>query len=312
MTSASALGLVLVLKRPWMRRTWFWIALALVAVLQVELVLSVHWPTEWIPARNWAGAATVDFVVIILFSTSWAESWNAENCRWMMRLSRRHMPARHAHATKTGVTMIDRLARDAAAEALRGLMEGRLSNRDYEKAISAQQGRRTAEPAMKPGPFKAFHRWLASTISRRALAWLSCVAWLVAAGGCGADRTVILQCPSPDRTAKAIFWAYAAGGAEGVAFVELDVVPAARPTASVIESDEHQRGEVMNMVVAGTVRLTWLTSRRLLVEYPEEGVLHLAAPGWPVYATDVPNLRVIYRGSADIVDYSASTCANER
>jgi hypothetical protein len=165
---------------------------------------------------------------------------------------------------------------------------------------------------MTRGLFKAYYRRPATVARRRALAWLSCVVWLIAASGCTGDRTVILECPSPDGTAKAIFWAYAAGGAAGVAYVELDVVSAVRPTPSVIASEDRQRGEVMNMVVAGTVRLTWLTSRRLLVEYPEEGVLHLAAPGWPVYVKDVPNLRVVYRGSADIVDYSTSTCASKR
>jgi hypothetical protein len=66
MTSASALGYVLVLKRPWIRYAWFWIAITVVAALQVELILSVHWPTKWIPARNWAGAAMLDFVAITL------------------------------------------------------------------------------------------------------------------------------------------------------------------------------------------------------------------------------------------------------
>jgi hypothetical protein len=66
MMSACALGFVLALKRTWTRRTWFWIAMAFAVALQVELILWVPWPTEWIPARSWAGAATIDFVAITL------------------------------------------------------------------------------------------------------------------------------------------------------------------------------------------------------------------------------------------------------
>jgi hypothetical protein len=140
--------------------------------------------------------------------------------------------------------------------------------------------------------------------------WLCAVACAGAIiSACGAaDRTVILECPSPDGAAKAIFWAYSAGPAAGVGYFVLDVVPVHRDTRAVIEAREEERSDVMTMSGGGTVQLTWLTSKRLLVEYPEDARLDLAAPGWPVYAKSVPNLRVVYRGSDDIEDFSASTC----
>jgi hypothetical protein len=67
----------------------------------------------------------------------------------------------------------------------------------------------------------------------------------------------------------------------------------------------------MRMGGGGTLKLTWLSPRRLLVEYPEEATLRLAAPGWPAYATDIPDLRVVYRGSSSVASYSASVCLDE-
>ncbi|HVT47897.1 MAG TPA: hypothetical protein VHD57_08930 [Vicinamibacterales bacterium] len=124
------------------------------------------------------------------------------------------------------------------------------------------------------------------------------------------DRIVLLTCPSPDGASKAIFWVYSAGPAAGVVDYFLNVVPADRSTSSVLESNgsDDQRSAVMDMGGGGSVHLTWLSSKRLLVEYPEDASLRDTSPGWPVGATGVPGLRVVYRGSDAIPDYSDSTC----
>jgi hypothetical protein len=64
----------------------------------------------------------------------------------------------------------------------------------------------------------------------------------------------------------------------------------------------------MVMQDGGVVRLTWLSSKRLQVEYPEDATLRYASSGAPFSATGVPDLRVVYRGSDTIPDGSDSTC----
>lgn len=126
---------------------------------------------------------------------------------------------------------------------------------------------------------------------------------------CEAERRVILTCPSPDGTNKAVFWVLLTPSAAGTAYFCLNVAASTRSTSSMISDDkDREESQVMVMQDGGVVRLTWLSSKRLQVEYPEDATLRYASSGAPFSATGVPDLRVVYRGSDTIPDGSDSTC----
>jgi hypothetical protein len=58
--SLTALGFVIAVKWQLRERVWFWIMMAFFVVLHVLVILSINWPTEWIPAVVSIGAATID------------------------------------------------------------------------------------------------------------------------------------------------------------------------------------------------------------------------------------------------------------
>jgi hypothetical protein len=59
------IGLVIRFKWKLRRRTWFWVTMAVIAVLHVLWVLFVSWTTKWIPGFVYIGIATADFVLIL-------------------------------------------------------------------------------------------------------------------------------------------------------------------------------------------------------------------------------------------------------
>ncbi len=59
------IGIVIRFKWKLRRHTWFWITIAVIAVLHVLWVLFVPWTTKWIPVFVYIGIATADFVLIL-------------------------------------------------------------------------------------------------------------------------------------------------------------------------------------------------------------------------------------------------------
>ena len=64
--STAILTLAIVIKWNLRRNVWFWITMAIVAVLHVLLILSVPWTDKWVPASTIAGIGVVDLVVILV------------------------------------------------------------------------------------------------------------------------------------------------------------------------------------------------------------------------------------------------------
>lgn len=65
MNAMGMLGFVLVLKKKLMGRLWFWITMAIVAVLHVLLVLFIPWTTNWVPAIVIAVIDSLDICAIL-------------------------------------------------------------------------------------------------------------------------------------------------------------------------------------------------------------------------------------------------------
>src|SRR5579863_5175357 len=65
MITIGVLGIVIRFKWKLRRQTWFWVTMAVIAVLHVLWVLFVPWTTKWIPVFVYIGIATADFVLIL-------------------------------------------------------------------------------------------------------------------------------------------------------------------------------------------------------------------------------------------------------
>ena len=65
MITIGMIGIVIRFKWKLRRQTWFWVTMAVIAVLHVLWVLFVPWTTKWIPVFVYIGIATVDFVLIL-------------------------------------------------------------------------------------------------------------------------------------------------------------------------------------------------------------------------------------------------------
>ena len=65
MLTVIVLGVVIRFKWKLRRETWFWVTMAVIAVLHALWVLFVPWTTKWIPVFVYIGIATVDFVLIL-------------------------------------------------------------------------------------------------------------------------------------------------------------------------------------------------------------------------------------------------------
>ena len=63
--SIGVIGIVIRFKWKLRRQTWFWVTVAVIAVLHVLWVLFVPWTTKWIPVFVYIGIATADFVLIL-------------------------------------------------------------------------------------------------------------------------------------------------------------------------------------------------------------------------------------------------------
>jgi len=59
------IGIVIRFKWRLRRQPWFWVTMAVIAVLHVLWVLFVPWTTKWIPVFVYIGIATADFVLIL-------------------------------------------------------------------------------------------------------------------------------------------------------------------------------------------------------------------------------------------------------
>lgn len=65
MITIGVLGIVIRFKWNLRRQTWFWVTMAVIAVLHVLWVLFVPWTTKWIPVFVYIGIVTADFVLIL-------------------------------------------------------------------------------------------------------------------------------------------------------------------------------------------------------------------------------------------------------
>jgi len=65
MLTFGVLGIVIRFKWKLRRQTWFWVTMAVIAVIHVLWVLFVPWTTKWIPVFVYIGIATADFVLIL-------------------------------------------------------------------------------------------------------------------------------------------------------------------------------------------------------------------------------------------------------
>jgi hypothetical protein len=65
MITIGMLGIVIRFKWKLRRQTWFWVTMAVIAVLHVLWILFVPWTTRWIPVFVYIGIATADFVLIL-------------------------------------------------------------------------------------------------------------------------------------------------------------------------------------------------------------------------------------------------------
>jgi hypothetical protein len=65
MITIGVLGIVIRFKWKPRRQTWFWVTMAVIAVLHVLWVLFVPWTTKWIPVFVYTGIGTADFVLIL-------------------------------------------------------------------------------------------------------------------------------------------------------------------------------------------------------------------------------------------------------
>ncbi len=65
MNTILVLCFILFLKRRLWSHPWFWVTMAVVALLHIPLILFVPWGTKWVPALVFAGIDTADFCLII-------------------------------------------------------------------------------------------------------------------------------------------------------------------------------------------------------------------------------------------------------
>ena len=65
MLTVIVLGVVIRFKWKLRKQAWFWVTMAVIAVLHFLWVLFVPWTTKWIPVFVYTGLATVDFVLIL-------------------------------------------------------------------------------------------------------------------------------------------------------------------------------------------------------------------------------------------------------
>lgn len=62
----GVLSLAIAVKWELRRRAWFWLIMSIIAALHVPLILFVPWTDIWVPAAAFAGAASLDLVVVFV------------------------------------------------------------------------------------------------------------------------------------------------------------------------------------------------------------------------------------------------------
>ena len=65
MLTVIVLGVVIRFKWKLRKQAWFWVTMAVIAVLHILWVLFVPWTTKWIPVFVYIGIATADFCLIL-------------------------------------------------------------------------------------------------------------------------------------------------------------------------------------------------------------------------------------------------------
>lgn len=65
MISIGVLGFVIFFKRKLRHDRWFWVAMAVIALLHLCLILFVPWTTRWVPALAISVIASADFCLIL-------------------------------------------------------------------------------------------------------------------------------------------------------------------------------------------------------------------------------------------------------
>jgi hypothetical protein len=65
LNSIGVLGFMIAFKRKLWRHEWFWVTIAVIAVLHVPLILFVPWGTRWVPALAIAVIDSLDFCLML-------------------------------------------------------------------------------------------------------------------------------------------------------------------------------------------------------------------------------------------------------
>jgi hypothetical protein len=65
LNSVGVLGFMIAFKRKLWRHEWFWVTIAVIAVLHVPLILFVPWGTRWVPALAIAVIDSLDLCLIL-------------------------------------------------------------------------------------------------------------------------------------------------------------------------------------------------------------------------------------------------------
>jgi hypothetical protein len=66
LNSIGLIGILIAVKWPLRRRTWFWATTSIIAAIHVPLVLMIPWTLKWVPAIAVAAIDTVDFLTILM------------------------------------------------------------------------------------------------------------------------------------------------------------------------------------------------------------------------------------------------------
>jgi hypothetical protein len=62
----AAFGFVVFVKRSFWGNAWFWLTMAVVAILNAAVLLYIPWDDKWHPAMAWAGFSSIEFIAILL------------------------------------------------------------------------------------------------------------------------------------------------------------------------------------------------------------------------------------------------------
>jgi hypothetical protein len=66
LNGTAVLAFAVAVKWKLRRHIWFWVTIVVVVALHIATLLLVPWTSRWFPAVVWAGAASLDFCVILV------------------------------------------------------------------------------------------------------------------------------------------------------------------------------------------------------------------------------------------------------